>query len=582
MDAPSWYTDLDGDGFGDDATEVVTCDQPSEAVSEGGDCNDLDAGVHPDATELVGNEVDDDCDGEEICYVDSDGDGHANEDESILLTDGLECSAANGLANDEVEKDDCNDAVASIHPGADEYCNSIDDDCDGATDEIDAVDVLSWYTDADGDGYGTGLQAQPSCETINGKASNNDDCNDGDAAINPGANEVCGDGIDNDCEGSVDGNDAIDTVEWFLDSDGDGDGDGYGNPSLSNGLSCQGSAGTVTDKTDCDDTDATVHPNASEICDGIDNDCDNAMPSNETDTDGDLYVACTVDSGGWDSTALQINGGDDCDDGNASIHPGASEHCDGTDPESVDYNCDGDPELGADNGTTFYADTDGDLYGDTNIATVMCNLPTGYVAELGDCDDTDNTVNPSAAEICDGLDNDCDTVLPTNESDADGDLYVECTLDAGGWDGAAFSALGGDDCDDSTSRVSPGNTEDCDGVDTDCDGTTPSDELDGDGDGYVECSWSSLGNNGWLGPSPPTAGGDCDDGEFDIHPGAQEHCGPIDSLIDYNCDGDLQAGASEGSTYYEDSDVDGLINPSSTETFCDDPASGWLSAGVTD
>jgi hypothetical protein len=192
-------------------------------------------------------------------------------------------------------------------------------------------------------------------------------------------------------------------------------------------------------------------------------------------------------------------------------------------------------------------------------------------------------VNPTATELCDGLDNDCDGAIPADELDSDNDLYVECTWDAGGWDGTAFLTSGGDDCDDSQSSVNPGATEDCDGVDTDCDGTIPNEELDLDTDGFVECSWSSFGTTtSWLGTTEPTGGDDCDDNDFYINPGATEHCGGADSSIDYNCDGDFEAGSPEGTPYYEDADGDNLINPTSTETFCNDPASGWLVSAFYD
>jgi hypothetical protein len=570
VNAPSWYTDADGDNYGDDDTEVVDCVQPADTVEDGGDCNDEDAAVHPGATEQVGNGVDDNCDFEELCYVDSDNDGHAilGDDTEICMDMSCGCD---GVADNTVPRDDCNDAVASIHPGADEFCNGIDDDCDGTTDEIDAEDVISWYVDADNDGFGAGSVAQPSCTAISGRADNHEDCDDDDAAVNPNATEVCGDEIDNDCSGDADGSDAADAVLWYEDADGDGQ--GYGTTSL--GPSCLSPSGWANNADDCDDNDDTVYRLATEICDGLDNDCDGTIPTDERDGDGDRYVPCTIDSGGWDSATLQIDGGGDCNDGDAAVNPAATETCNG-----ADNNCDGDTELNASDGTTFYLDSDNDGHGDTNNTIRMCSLPSGYSAELGDCDDNDATVNPTATELCDGLDNDCDGAIPADELDSDNDLYVECTVDAGGWDDTAFIILGGDDCDDSVSQVHPGATEACDGVDTDCDGLTPKAELDVDGDGFVECTWHSLGTSSWLGATVPTGGDDCNDDEFDINPAAAEHCGGADSSIDYNCDGDFEAGSPEGTIFYEDFDADGLTNSTSTETFCNAPSSGWLAAGA--
>ena len=563
VDAPSWYTDADGDGYGDDATAVVDCVQPTETVSDNTDCNDDDIGIHPEATELVGNGVDDNCDGEEDCYKDSDNDGHAEEGGAILSSMDPACTGS-GVANDDAPRDDCDDSVNTIHPGADEYCNNIDDDCDGTTDENDAVDTTDWYMDADNDGFGTGTLAQPSCEPVSGRADNDADCDDGDATISPSAAEIC-DGIDNNCDGDTDEDSSTDAVLWYKDADGDGQGNSVV-PITSTGPSCTPAPSSYVDNTDdCDDLDATVYLGATELCDGLDNDCNGAIPTNESDVDSDRYVECTLDAGGWDGPTFTALGGDDCNDSLFSVNPGADETCNG-----VDNNCDGDPELYATDGTTYYLDADGDLHGDNTNPTVMCSLPSGYSTLSDDCDDDEATVNPSAAELCDGLDNNCDSSIPTNESDVDSDQYVECTLDAGGWDGPTFTPLGGDDCDDSLSSVNPGAAEACDGVDTDCNGTTPSSELDVDVDGYVECTWSSLGIYAWLGTTEPTGGGDCDDSASggSINPGTTDTWydgidSDCDGASDYDADSDGFDSTDHSGT--DCNDWDAAINPNATE-----------------
>ncbi|MFQ5807792.1 MAG: MopE-related protein, partial [Phycisphaerae bacterium] len=109
-----------------------------------------------------------------------------------------------------------------------------------------------------------------------------EDCDDDDATIFPGAPELC-DGKDNNCDGQVD----EEIPAWHRDADGDG----FGDPKTSQ-QSCDQPAGYVFDTSDCDDTDDTVFPGAPELCDGKDNDCDGALPSEEADDDSDGVINC--------------------------------------------------------------------------------------------------------------------------------------------------------------------------------------------------------------------------------------------------------------------------------------------------
>jgi hypothetical protein len=123
--------------------------------------------------------------------------------------------------------------------------------------------------------------------------------------------------------------------------------------------------------------------------------------------------------------------------------------------------------------------------------------------EEPDCDDEDPATYPGADELCDGLDNDCDGTVPDDELDRDGDGFAEC---AG-------------DCDDEDPDTYPGADELCDGLDNSCDGVVPEDEADADGDGYRPCE------------------GDCDDGDPATYPGADELCDGLDN----DCDGVVPA-----------------------------------------
>ncbi len=146
----------------------------------------------------------------------------------------------------------------------------------------------TWYHDADGDTYGNVADSVVSCtEPSGGYVSDSADCDDQDAAIHPGAVEVCGNGIDDDCVG--DDEPCGDT--WYRDADGDQ----YGDPADSI-TSMSKPAGYVSEQTDCDDSRSDVHPGVAEACeDSVDNNCDGQVDencdgsppsSNDTDQDG--------------------------------------------------------------------------------------------------------------------------------------------------------------------------------------------------------------------------------------------------------------------------------------------------------
>jgi hypothetical protein len=191
---------------------------------------------------------------------------------------------------------------------------------------------------------------------------------------------------------------------------------------------------------------------------------------------------------------------EDCDDTNAAIHPDAAEICNG-----VDDNCDGDTDdadaaLDTSTATDWYADTDSDSFGDPDAGLLLCEMPTGYVADNTDCDDTVNTTYPGADEYCDGVDSDCDGIL--DEDDALDALtwYVDADNDTFGHSSSTYSACeqpsgyvaDDTDCDDSDPSVYPGARERKNGVDDDCDGLVD-DEW-----------WIGTGSDGALSVSAPT------------------------------------------------------------------------------
>lgn len=186
-----------------------------------------------------------------------------------------------------------------------EICDGQDNDCDGLIDE----DFL-WYADADSDGWGANAAPVISCTPLAGAVQITGDCDDTNAQVNPDMPDGCdqADGIDNNCNGQAED----DASAWFTDADGDGWGDVN-----SFVIACTQPPATSLEPGDCDDTNNALFPGGTEICDGLDNDCDGDVDEDflwYTDADGDGFgddataqPACSPVPG-----AVQIGG--DCDD----------------------------------------------------------------------------------------------------------------------------------------------------------------------------------------------------------------------------------------------------------------------------
>ena len=170
---------------------------------------------------------------------------------------------------------DCNDIAPTANPAADEWCDGEDTNCNGTIDEPDAIDAVTWYFDSDGDEFGDPDIPQIACYQPKDYVDDDLDCDDNDDSINPAADEICNDGVDDDCDLLADDDDGdldISSAEiWFSDDDGDG----YGNPET-NVYACETPDGYGDNDQDCDDEDEFVNPDATEICDYINNDCDAA------------------------------------------------------------------------------------------------------------------------------------------------------------------------------------------------------------------------------------------------------------------------------------------------------------------
>ena len=242
----TFYADTDSDGHGDPAASVEACVMPEGYAGTPTDCDDTNDAQYPGADEYC-NAEDDDCDGN----IDEDAlDALTFYADTDLDTFGDPASIARACAQPDgfvAVGTDCDDTNPAQYPAAPEYCNTEDDDCDGAIDEEDAVDPRTWYADADTDGYGDPAVTATACNPAAGFVGDNTDCDDTRTATNPGASEYCN-SFDDDCDGIIDEDDAVDALALALDDDGDGFG-ALG----STAPRCEG----VDNELDCNDADVS-------------------------------------------------------------------------------------------------------------------------------------------------------------------------------------------------------------------------------------------------------------------------------------------------------------------------------------
>ena len=384
----------------------------------------------------------------------------------------------------ELNETDCDDFNALVNHFMDESCNGIDDNCKDGADEEGAQGCDTFYRDEDGDGFGTADNRCLCLPTGVFTAENNKDCNDDPAAgglINPNMKEKCGNGVDDNCDGSQNDENADGCFFFYFDEDSDGYGINlskcYCSPEGNYSADLQG---------DCNDapiTGVNINPGVFENCNTpYDDNCNDL--SNEEDAINSVTFYRDEDVDGFGVTTdkkklcspdvpyLALEGGD-CDDHNKLVNPSQPERCDAG---KTDENCnDIIDEEDAIECVTYYFDGDKDNYGLLSEARCLCAPVGDYTATANerDCNDYNSAVNPGADEVCNGIDDDCDnqidnSSIPVTQLCGDFDtshatgacVFGECVLTdcSTGWNNTDDVFENGCECQDDGFEASNGDS----------------------------------------------------------------------------------------------------------------------------
>ncbi len=611
-----WYQDTDGDLIGNTLVIITSCIQPAGYVLTPGDCNDNNNLILSPIT----------------YYLDADNDGHGsmvgiplisctnpgagyvtlsddcNDANSTIypnateICDGLD-NDCNGLSDDGLIftpyfTDSDNDSFGTGTSIL--YCQNpgigfalIDGDCDDLNGAIGLASTI-YYLDSDNDTYGNPLISIVACIAPAGYVTNSLDCNDGDILINPAAFDILDNGIDEDCSGS-DASAAGIAIGLYEFTDlgvcpviADTVSIQPINALFSNyssiGTTCSSSA-NVFSNSNWNQT-GTLDLNEYNEFSLTANDC------STLDLNKIIFTHRISASGGTPTWTLRSS----IDNFVADLGTGTPLVNDNTDTVNLSAAFDALSQvtfrfyitnMGSSGATwrndnvsiianfgtlipqTYYADTDGDNFGDPLVSISVCTTQNGYILDNTDCDDTDGLINPNTIWY---QDNDGDLtgnslvtltqclqpigyVLTPGDCDDNNNLVINPTtyyLDADGDGHGSMTGLAitsctnpgmgyvtiSDDCDDALNTVYPGAPEICDQLDNNCNG--PSDEgliynayfTDTDNDTYGTGTGTLFCQDPGTGYS--LIDGDCNDSNPNAYPGATEI---LNNGIDENCDG---------------------------------------------
>jgi len=501
--AATWYADTDGDTYGDPLVTAINCTQPMGYVANSMDCNDANAAIHPGATEIPSNGIDEDCSGGDLVpsalaqyqFV-----NHVCATPVVSVT----AQPANATFSD------YSAAGAITCASGTGYINY------SGWNQTTTIDLTQYYsfTITPASCYNMNLSSLQFLHRISGSGGtptahvrSSLDNFASDIATLPilqtatDINEVVtlpsgqfgsvnvavefriyitemaavGATYRNDNVSLFGFLDALPTTTFYADADGDT----YGDPAVSV-TDCIAPIGYVANNTDCDDNNEDEYPGATWVID-LDNDGFGGATTQTSCTQPDGYIVSSAPA--------------DCDDNNNAVQ-GQS---------------------------TYYADTDNDGFGDANSSISACSAPGGYVSNDDDCDDSDNSI---------GLPN------ITYYMDLDGDMYGDPNSPVLGCSIQVGYSPNNLDCDDTDANINPDATEICDNIDNNCDGNTD--------EGLLNVAWYQDADSDGFGNSTVmvsdcaqpvgyvSVGGDCDDTDGDINPDATDATG---DGIDQNCDG---------------------------------------------